>query len=134
MAWPRPARRWIGWSDRPAGVASSAAAQGIGRTITPLAVWAGYWWLAAVLFLLPDNRTTTSVQSAIVGMGDGLPHWYAHFLTDFGNLFSPAGPQPAWVLAIISVIIGLGPLIARRPGVFLLGGAVLSLAFWIAGQ
>ncbi len=79
MAWPRPARRWVDWSDRPAGVASSAAAQGIGRTVTPLAVWAGYWSLAAVLFLLPDNRTTSSVQSAIVGMADGQPSWYARF-------------------------------------------------------
>src|ERR1700691_4581979 len=42
MAWPRPPRRYLGWTDRPAGVASSAAAQGVGRTITPLAVWAGY--------------------------------------------------------------------------------------------
>ena len=79
------------WSDRPAGVASSAAAQGIGRTITPLAVWAGYWSLAAVLFLLPANRTHTSIQSAIAGMADGAPGWYAHFLTSLANLFSDHG-------------------------------------------
>src|SRR5271167_2110168 len=93
MAWPRPPRRWIDWSDRPAGVATSAAAQGIGRTITPLAVWAGYWSLAAVLFLLPANRTRTSVQSAITGMADGAPGWYAHFLTNLGNLFSTTGTE-----------------------------------------
>ncbi|HEY1830342.1 MAG TPA: hypothetical protein VGG38_08880 [Acidimicrobiales bacterium] len=135
MAWPRAPRRYQpDWSDRPTGIATSAAAQGIGRSVTPLVVWAGYWWLAAVLFLLPDNRTTTSIQSAVVGMGDGLPSWYAHFLTDLGNLFSTSGTQTAWVLAIIAVIIGLGPLIARRPGAFLLAGAIVSLAFWIAGQ
>ncbi len=45
MAWPRPPRRFaVDWSDRPSGVSTSAAAQGIGGTITPLAVWAGYWW------------------------------------------------------------------------------------------
>ena len=69
MAWPRAPRRYQpDWSDRPTGIATSAAAQGIGRSITPLAVWAGYWSLAAVLFVLPHNRTPTSVQSAIVGM------------------------------------------------------------------
>ena len=134
MAWPRPPRRWVGWTDRPAGVASSAAAQGIGRTITPLAVWAGYWSLAAVLFLLPANRTATSVQSAIVGMADASPGWYAHFLTDVGNLFSTTGTQTAWILAAVSVVIGLGPLVARRPGWFLAAGALLSFLLWIAGQ
>ena len=134
MAWPRPPRRWVDWSDRPAGVATSAAAQGIGRTITPLAVWAGYWSLAAVLFLLPANRTRTSVQSAISGMADGVPGWYAHFLNSLANLFSTTGTQTAWILAAVCVAIGLGPLVARRPGWFLAAGALLSFLMWIAGQ
>ncbi|HEY6472566.1 MAG TPA: hypothetical protein VIY26_06715 [Acidimicrobiales bacterium] len=135
MAWPRAPRRYApDWSDQPTGIATSAAAQGIGRSITPLAVWAGYWWLAAVLFLLPDNRTTTSVQSAIVGMAQGQPGWYARFLTDLGNLFSTSGTQTAWVLAIVAVIIGAGPLIARRPGIFLALGALFAFLLWISGQ
>ena len=134
MAWPRPPRRYLGWTDRPAGVASSAAAQGVGRTITPLAVWAGYWSLAAVLFLLPANRTRTSIQSAISGMTDGAPGWYAHFLTSVSNLFSTTGTQTAWILAALSVAIGLGPLVARRPGWFLAAGALLSFLMWILGQ
>jgi hypothetical protein len=135
MAWPRPPRRYQpDWSDRPTGIATSAAAQGIGRSVTPLAVWAGYWSLAAVLFVLPANRTTTSVQSAIVGMAQGQPGWYAHFLTDLGNLFSTSGTQTAWILAILSVVIGLAPLVARRPGRFLVAGAVFALLLWIAGQ
>ena len=134
MAWPRQTRRDRDGSDRPVGVASSAAAQGIGRSITPLAVWAGYWCLAAVLFVLPDNRTTTSVQSAVVGMADGQPNWYASFLTHLGNVFSTSGTETAWILALISVVIGLGPLVARRPGWFLAAGAVASFLWWIAGQ
>jgi hypothetical protein len=134
MAWPRPPRRWLGWRDRPAGIASSAAAQGIGRSVTPLAVWAGYWSLAAVLFLLPANRTRTSIQSAVAGMTDGVPGWYAHFLTSVANLFSSSGTQTAWILAAVSVAIGLGPLVARRPGWFLAAGALLSFLMWAAGQ
>jgi hypothetical protein len=134
MAWPRPRRSYLGWTDRPAGVASSAAAQGVGRSITPLAVWAGYWSLSAVLFLLPANRTRTSIQSAIGGMTDGVPGWYAHFLTSLANFFSTTGTQTAWILAAVSVTIGLGPLVARRPGWFLGAGALLSFLMWIAGQ
>jgi hypothetical protein len=135
MAWPRAPRRYApDWSDRPVGIATSAAAHGIGRSVTPLVVWAGYWWLAAVLFLLPNNRTTTSVQSAIVGMARGQPGWYARFLTDLGNLFSTSGTQTAWVLALLAVAIGAAPLIARRPGIFLAAGALFAFLLWIAGQ
>jgi hypothetical protein len=135
MAWPRaPRRDPVDWSDRQVGVASSAAAQGIGRSITPLAVWAGYWSLAAVLCLLPDNRTPTSVSSAIVGMAPGQPGWYAHFLTSLGNQFTSSGTQTAWILAVLALVVGLGPLVARRPGLFLFAGAVLAFALWIAGQ
>jgi hypothetical protein len=135
MAWPRQPRRIaVDWSDRPSGVDTSAAAQGIGGTITPLAVWAGYWSLAAVLFLLPANRTRTSTQSAIAGMAQVVPGWYAHFLTSVANFFSTTGTQTAWILAAVSVTIGLGPLVVRRPGWFLAAGALLSALMWIAGQ
>jgi hypothetical protein len=150
MAWPRarrPARRRgvdIGGSDAGSddssdgdltvGVASSAAAQGIGRSITPLAVWAGYWSLAAVLFLLPRNRTSTSVHSAIAGMVPTQPHWYGHFLTNVSNHVSSSGTQWAWILAAASLLIGLGPLVARRPGPYLLAGALLSFVMWMTGQ
>jgi hypothetical protein len=135
MAWPRPPRRFaVDWSDRPEGVATSAAAQGIGGTITPLAVWAGYWSLAAVLFLLPDNRPNSSIQGTIVGSADSVPEWYNHFLVHLSNAFSASGSQPAWILAAVCVAIGLGPLVVRRPGWFLAAGALLSALMWIAGQ
>jgi hypothetical protein len=134
MAWPRPPRRDVDWSDRPVGIASAAAARGIGRSVTPLAVWAGYWSLSAVLFVLPDNRTPTSVTSAIVGMAPGQPGWFSHFLTSLGNQLSTSGTQTAWVLAGISVVIGLGPLVARRPEWFLGAGALCAVALWVAGQ
>ncbi len=137
MAWPRQAKRRSHESavvDQKVGVASSAAAQGIGGSITPLAVWSGYWAIAAVLFLLPNNRTQTSVSSAITGMSSGEPSAYAHFLTHFGNHFGAVGTQSAWLLAIASLVIGAGPLVARRPRIFLFAGGLLSLIFWITGQ
>ena len=67
-------------------------------------------------------------------MADGVPGWYAHFLTNLGNLFSTTGTQTAWILAAVSVVIGLGPLVARRPGWFLAAGALFAFLMWIAGQ
>src|SRR5580693_4014924 len=46
MCWPRAPRRGGAEDEAPVGIASSAAAQGIGRSLTPLLVWSGYWCLA----------------------------------------------------------------------------------------
>jgi hypothetical protein len=67
-------------------------------------------------------------------MGPGEPGWYARFLTDLGNLFSANGTQTAWILALLAVAIGFGPLVARRPGVILAAGALFAFLLWIAGQ
>ncbi len=136
MAWPRNTRETAGLSPRgeTTAVASSAAAQGIGGVVTPLAAWAGYWILAAVLFLFPFNRARGALSSTITGMAPGTPEWYSHFLTSFGNGFSSIGTQTSWVLAIISLVIGLGPSLARRVGVFLFLGGLLSFVLWITGQ
>jgi hypothetical protein len=120
--------------DEPVGVASSAAARGLGGPVTPLVVWSGFWVLAAILFLLPDNRTQTSISSSIIGMAPGNAHWYAHSLTSVGNHLTSAGTAGAWVLAAVSLFIGLGPLVARRPGPFLAAGGLLTFLFWITGQ
>jgi hypothetical protein len=116
------------------GIASSAAAQGIGRSVTPLAVWAGYWSLAAVLFLFPDNRTSTSLNSAISGMVPTQPPWYGHFLNSVSSHVAHSGTGWAWVLAVAALVIGLGPLLVRRPGPYLLAGALLSFGMWMTGQ
>ena len=97
-------------------------------------MWSGYWSLAAVLFLLPDNRTPTSVSSAITGMSSGEPSVYSHFLNSFGNHFGSGGVWTTWLLAIGSLVVGFGPLVFRRPTLFLAAGGVLSTFFWVSGQ
>ena len=136
MAWPRTPDQSSAYAPagKEGGVASSAAAQGIGGVVTPLAAWAGYWILAAVLFLFPLNRVRGSISSTITGMAPGTPEWYSHFLTTFGNAFGSIGTQTSWVLAIVSLAIGLGPLLARRVGVFLFLGGLVSFLLWITGQ
>ena len=135
MAWPRSAATDEGAETEPVvGFASSAAGQGIGGAVTPLIVWCGYWSLAAVLFLLPDNRTPTSVSSAITGMSSGEPSAYSHFLNSFGNHFGSGGVGTTWLLAIGSLIVGFGPLVFRRPTPFLAAGGLLATFFWVSGQ
>lgn len=130
MAWPTTRDP----DDAAVGVASSAAARGVGGVITPTLVWAGYWSLAAVLFVLPQNRTQSSLSSAITGMASGNPSWYDHFLNSSGSSVSSIGTGGAWVLATLSLIIGFGPLLSRRPGIFLAAGALLSLVMWVVAQ
>jgi hypothetical protein len=132
MAWPRSKTNED--TERPVGMASSAAGQGIGGATTPLLVWSGYWSLAAILFLLPENRTATSVSSAITGMSSGEPSSYSHFLNSFGNQFGSGGVWTTWLLAIASLIVGFGPLLLRRPTPFLAGGGLLAVFFWVSGQ
>ena len=133
MAWPR--RRHSESSPAEvSGLASSAGAQGLGGLSTALAIWVGYWALAAVLFVLPDNRTTTSISSAIIGMGPGSPSWYERFLNHVGSALHSSGTETAWILAVVSLIIGFGPVLSRRPGWFLGLGALASFAFWFTAQ
>ena len=135
MAWPRSAPAEDDEETEPSvGIASSAAGQGIGGVVTPLLVWCGYWSLAAVLFLLPDNRTATSVSSAITGMSSGEPSAYSHFLNSFGNHFGSGGVWTTWLLAIGSLVVGFGPLVFRRPTPFLAAGGLLATFFWVSGQ
>src|SRR5271165_6624379 len=114
MAWPRSARsQRDADADARVGLASAAAGQGIGGAATPLLVWCGYWSLAAILFLLPNNRTPTSVSRAITGMSAGEPSAYSHFFNSFGNHFGSGGVWTTWLLAIGSLVIGFGPVVFR---------------------
>jgi hypothetical protein len=140
LAWPRTAApeaadgAGAGAGGDELWVASSAGGQGLGGSVTPLVVWSGFWALSAVLFLLPANRTKTSVSSAIIGMAPGTPSWFSRFLTDLGHDFTSTGTQTSWILAALCVIIAVGTLVSRRPGLFLALGGLLAAAMWIAAQ
>lgn len=129
MAWPTKRR-----DDSAVGVDSSASAFGLGGRVTPLLVWSGYWSLAAVLFLLPQNRTRSSISGMITDMASGNPSWFDHFLNSLGSSLSSVGNAGGWLLAAASLVIGFGPLLSRRPGIFLALGGVLSFAMWVVAQ
>jgi hypothetical protein len=134
MAWPRGKSTSKDDGETLLGVASSASAHGIGGVVTALAVWSGFWLLSAMLFLLPANRMATSVSSSITGMASGEPPWYASFLNHVGNWFGSAGVTQSWLLAVLSVLLAVGPLLFRRVEPFLAAGFVVSVLFWVTGQ
>jgi hypothetical protein len=116
------------------GFVTAAGAQGPFGMRGALGAWAGLWSLFAVLWLLPANRAPASIHEALSGMASGQPGWYAHVLESLAGAFRSGGAGWAWILAIASLVVGLGPLVSRRVVGFFVAGAVLELAFWVSGQ
>ncbi len=97
-------------------------------------MWSGFWVLSAALWLFPANRSGGAVRAMVGSMAAGEPSWYAHFLTSVANALPQTGSGLAWTLAIVSLVIGVGPLCSRRPLPFLVAGTVLQVAFWCTGM
>jgi hypothetical protein len=121
-------------TEPPVGVASSAAGRGPLRAFGAHALWTTFWVGSAILWLLPANRMTNSLSSGISRAAAGQPGWYAHFLSTFAGHFSSIGVQGVWVLAIASLVIGIGPLLVSRPTAFLALGATLQVVLWVTGM
>lgn len=129
MVWPTEKKEGTATGIESAGVAS-----GPFGPLFPVLTWATLWGLFAVLFLIPANRGSSAINAAIAGAAPGEPGWYAHFLDWVAKGFTTSGTEWAWVLAAASLVIGLGPLLSRRPTIFLAAGALLEIAFWVTGQ
>lgn len=114
-------------------VAGSAAAAGPLGEIGGRLAWAVIWLGMAALWLLPANDGPESASDALTTAAGSSPHWLAAFQTWVAATLHGEGTGLAVVLAVASVGIGIGPLL-RRPAVFLIAGAALSVDFWIVGQ
>src|ERR1700677_3776481 len=84
--------------------------------------------------MFPANRTGNAVTHQMSATAAGEPGWYAHLLNAFGNAFTGAGVWVAVLLAVASIVIGLGPLVSNRTEVFVGLGVVLALGYWVTGQ
>jgi hypothetical protein len=126
VAWPRP-----GAAADPSGSAASGGL--LGETGARVA-WAALWVTSAVLWLLPANRGTGAVATQIRAAGQGAPVWLAHLDGTVAHSLAGTGSGLSVALASVSLVIGLGPLITRRPTAFLVAGVALSLDFWLLGQ
>ena len=130
LVWPTGRRQ-----DKAAvGLDSSAGASGPLGMYAALGAWAGFWALSGLLWLLPANRAAGAIGSQISAASSGEPAWYAHVLISLSADIGPHTTILSWELALVSLVIGLGPLCTRRPAFFLLIGASLELAFWVTGM
>src|SRR6201996_588846 len=116
------------------GPDSSAAGRGLLGGIGGLLAWAVIWLFEAVIWLFPSNRAASAITDQLTDTANGEPAWYAHFLTSTGHAFAGTGIWMAGLLATVSVVIGLGPLLSRRSGVYIGAGIGLALLYWVTGQ
>ena len=96
--------------------------------------WTAFWALSAVFWALPANRASGSIRDQLDEAATGQPGWYAHRLHSLGHAFGGAGTAVAVGMVAASILLAVGPWLARRPAPFLLAGSVLAGLFWITGQ
>ena len=98
------------------------------------AVWAIVWGGMGILWLLPANTAGGMISAAISGAVTGEPGWLAHLQLSVAHALGNGGGSIAIACAILSFIIGLGPLLSRHSTVFLVAGAALALDYWVFGE
>jgi hypothetical protein len=131
MVWPReerePARQSV-------GADSAAAAGGAFGGSGALLAWAAIWIFEAIIWMFPANRTADAVTAQMSATATGEPHWYAHLLNAFGHAFVGAGVWVAVLMAALSIVIAVGPLMSKRPQTFFALGIAVALGYWVTGQ
>jgi hypothetical protein len=126
LVWPR-----VGTAG---DVTGPAAAEGPLGERGGQAIWAVLWAGMGILWLLPVNRAQGALSTALNSAGSGEPGWLAHLETAASGAMAGRGTAVAVSAALLSLAIGLGPLVTSRPGLFLVAGVALSLDYWVFGQ
>ena len=126
LVWPR--------SRASAAGSGSAAGEGPLGEWGGKAVWAAVWSGLGVLWLLPANRAGGAISGAITNAVTGEPGWLAHVQLSVAHALGSGGDSVAVVCAVLSFVIGLGPLVSRHTTVFLVAGAALALDYWMFGE
>ena len=129
LVWPRRTRT----VPAPA-LAGPATAEGPLGARGGKAVWAIVWGGMGILWLLPANTAGGMISGAISGAVTGEPGWLAHVQLSVAHALGNGGGSVAVACAILSFVIGLGPLLSRHSTVFLVAGAALALDYWVFGE
>jgi len=116
------------------GVRSSAAAAGPLGSNAALVAWSAFWTLSAVLWLFPANRASGSISSALTTAASGEPSWMARYETSIAHALPQTGSALPWLLALVSLLIAVAPLVTRRPRPFLLLGVGVEALYWVTGM
>jgi hypothetical protein len=99
------------------------------------AAWAATWLGGAMLQLLPGSDTNASLSMALSMNATGAPGWLAGLDSHLAAWAPWDGVSLVFDLVLLQAAVGLGVLAGGRTRrVAVLGGIVLSLAFWVLGQ
>jgi hypothetical protein len=99
------------------------------------AAWVAAWLGGALLQLLPGRDTNASLSMALSMNASGAPGWLAGLDHHLSALAPHEGVSLVLDLVVLQALVGLGILAGRRTRrAAVLGGIVLSLAFWVTGQ
>ncbi|HLM95036.1 MAG TPA: hypothetical protein VK283_01905 [Acidimicrobiales bacterium] len=96
--------------------------------------WAVIWLAMAALWLFPANDGPDGVGSELTSAARSSPTWLARFQTSLAGVVHDHGLTVSIALALLSLVIGIGPFVTRRVTVFLIVGAALSMDYWVLGQ
>ena len=125
LVWPRRVPRH---ADGPAA-AEGPLGEGGG-----IALWALVWCGFGLLWLMPASCNGGALSSALTGAASGEPSWLAHLQLSVAHSLGSGGASVALVAAGLSFFIGLGPILFRHYGIFLIAGVAMALDFWVLGQ
>jgi hypothetical protein len=123
------------WPKKSGGHRSGpAAAEGLLGESGGQTMWAVVWCGLGVMWLLPASTNGGALSAALRGAAAGEPGWLAHVQLSVAHALGNGGTSVAVGAAVLSFVIGFGPLIARRPTIFLIAGVAMALDFWVLGE
>jgi hypothetical protein len=123
------------WPARePGDVHSPASAEGPLGKSGGIALWALTWCGFGLLWLLPASSNSGALSSALRDAASGEPGWLAHVQLSVAHSLGGGGGSVALVAAALSFVVGVGPILFRRYGIFLIAGVALALDFWVLGE
>ena len=123
------------WPARaPRDAHAPAAAEGLLGEAGGIALWALVWCGSGLLWLFPASSNGGSISNALEGAAAGEPGWLAHMQLSVAHSLGSGGGSVALVAAMLSFFVGVGPILFRRYGIFLIAGVALALDFWVLGQ
>jgi hypothetical protein len=122
IAWPR---------DEPQ--TGTAAAGGIFGERGALVAWALLWLGSSALWLLPANRSGTSVHDAIASAPSGA-HWLTNIQSTAAAATTGRGLAIALGAAVLSAALGLIVLLTRRAKLALALATAIGLVCFLVGQ
>ncbi len=128
LIWPRHADAYDPTQTR------SATSVGPWRERGGRIAWAAIWLGMATLWLFPANDGPNGTGSVLEGAAGSSPEWLAHLQVSLAVALRGDGLAVAIVLAVLSAVIGIGPIMTRHATVFLIIGAALSIDYWVLGQ